>query len=228
MTSAPDPGPVAPVRVLIVDDDVPPRVGLRAILSSAGDIEVIGEASTGAEAIAAAGKHQPDIVLMDVRLPGMDGITATRRITSDHGGSTKVIVLTTFDLEELAFQARRAGASGFVLKRAPAEQLISEVRAVARETSAVAPEAETGFRRDPGLRGDHEFLSFTPPLTGREREVLHLVARGYANAEIGHQLGMSVDTVKSHLKHIYGKSGVTDRARLVVAAARSGFGDQPI
>jgi DNA-binding NarL/FixJ family response regulator len=212
-----DGGHAPRTRVLIVDDDVPTRVGLRAILGSAGDIEVVGEASAGDDAVAMAARLSPDIILMDIRLPGVDGITATRMITSAQGSTSKVVVLTTFDFEEYALQSTQAGASAFLLKRAPAEEVITTVRDVAHGTETAGAAS----------RGQPQFASglvFTPPITTREREVLRLVAQGLTNSEIGRDLHLSVDTVKSHLKHIYAKTGVRDRARLVVAAQRNGFG----
>jgi DNA-binding NarL/FixJ family response regulator len=215
----------ARIRVLIVDDDVPTRIGLRTILSSAGDIEVVGEACGGADGVAAARRLQPDIVLMDIRLPDIDGIAATRNITTAPDSRSKVVVLTTFDFDEYAFQSRRAGASAFILKRAPAEEIIASVRAVARDTAVPGTPDVRGAQEQPATRAGR--LSFTPPITSREREVLHMVAQGFTNAEVARELHLSIDTVKSHLKHIYAKSGVRDRARLVVAAQGSGFGRAP-
>jgi DNA-binding NarL/FixJ family response regulator len=212
------------VRVLIVDDDVPTRVGLRAILSSAPDIEVVGEASTGEEALPSARRLLPDVVLMDIRLPGVDGIAATRDIvTSAPLPPPKVIVLTTFDFDEYAYQAMGAGASAFLLKRTPAEQLIASVRAIAGGEQ-IPPGAEARRALEPVRRGGHDSIVFAQPLTSRERDVLYLVVEGLTNAEIAKQLIVSVDTVKTHLKHIYSKSGVQDRAHLVIAATKSGFG----
>ena len=212
------------VRVLIVDDDVPTRVGLRAILSSAPDIDVVGEASSGEDALPAARRLCPDIVLMDIRLPGVDGIAATRDIVmSASSPPAKVIVLTTFDFDEYAFQALGAGASAFLLKRTPAEQLITAVRAIAGGTGLPA-EGEARRPPEPARRGHQDdSIAFVQPLTSRERDVLYLVVQGLTNAEIAKQLIVSVDTVKTHLKHIYSKSGVQDRAHLVIAATKSGF-----
>jgi DNA-binding NarL/FixJ family response regulator len=224
--SAPDGNAEVPaaglIRVMIVDDDVPTRVGLRTILSSASDIEVIGEAASGDEAVASVTRLHPDVVVMDIRLPGMDGIAATREITRAGDVAPKVMVLSTFDFDEYAFQSARAGASAFVLKRAQAEELIASVRAVAQGLPVPAAGG-----RSVGEPTSGERLSFTPPLTPRERDVLHMVALGFTNAEIGRQLHLSIDTIKSHLKHIYAKCGVPDRARLAVAAQRSGFGAAP-
>ena len=213
------------VRVLIVDDDVPTRVGLRAILSSAPDIDVVGEASSGEDALPSARRLQPDVVLMDIRLPGVDGIAATRDIvTSAPAPPPKVIVLTTFDFDEYAYQAMGAGASAFLLKRTPAEQLIASVRAIA-SGEELPPGVDARRPPEPVRRSrQDDYIAFTEPLTARERDVLYLVVEGLTNAEIAKQLIVSVDTVKTHLKHIYSKSGVQDRAHLVIAATKSGFG----
>jgi DNA-binding NarL/FixJ family response regulator len=192
------------------------------ILSSAGDIEVAGEVARGDEAVAWAVEHHPDVVVMAIRLPGMDGITATAYLTAVLGERTKVVVLTSSDSQERERQARRAGATAFVSKRAAPDELIRAVRAVTSRGQSPAPEQAQEQRARPGVGSDVE-LHFTPALTSREREVLHLVAQGLSNAEIGERLRIAVDTVKSHLRHIYTKSGVANRTRLVLAARASGF-----
>jgi DNA-binding NarL/FixJ family response regulator len=205
------------IRVLIVDDDVQARLGLRAVLASAPDIDVVGEADPGGEAVAAAGRLGADIVLMDVRLPGIGG-NATTTGPDGEGNAPKVVVLTAFDFEEYALQSAQAtqtGGGAFLLKRAPADGVIATVREVA--SGAI----EAGTRSQAGPVGG---LTFNPPITARERDVLRLVAHGLSNAEIGAELHLSVDTVKSHLKHIYAKSGVQDRGRLVAAAQHSSLG----
>jgi DNA-binding NarL/FixJ family response regulator len=208
-------GAAPPVRALVVDGDVATRVGVRMILSATSGIEVIGEASSGDDAVAKARLHEPDVVVMAIRLPGTDGITATRRITTALGDRTKVVVYTSFDGDGYEHQALEAGASAFVVKRAPALDLVAAVRA-----------AVTGAPAGPGAlppRSGSGALTFTAPLSARERSVLQLVATGLSNAEIAAHMYLSVDMVRTHLKAIYAKSGVTNRHRLVVAAQADGF-----
>jgi DNA-binding NarL/FixJ family response regulator len=211
--------------VLIADADVPTRVGMRMILSSAGDIEVVGEVSRGDDAVAWAAAHQPDVVVMAVRLPGVNGIAAAARINAALGDRTRVVVLTSFDPDEYDLQARRAGASAFVSTHAGPDDLIGVVRAAAVGTQ-LPPPARAHPWHEPAAALPAEGLRFVPPLTSREREVLYLVGQGLSNVEIGAQLYISIETVRSHLRHIYRKSGVTNRTRLVVAAEANGFGDR--
>jgi DNA-binding NarL/FixJ family response regulator len=206
-----------PVRVLIVDPDVATRVGVRTILAQAHDIAVVGEASIGDDAVNKAAAYQPDVVIMAIQLAGgMDGIMATRRITARLAPGTKVLMLTSFDTEEYERQARRAGATAFISKRSSEAELLATVRAVA------SGRGDVSSRRPPAARGGR--LSFTPQLTERERQVLNAVAAGLTNTEAADHLCVSIDTLKTHLKHIYSKCGIPNRARLVVEARASGFG----
>jgi DNA-binding NarL/FixJ family response regulator len=214
--------PLPPVRAVIVDADVPTRVGVRMILSSVDDIEVVAEAASGEDAVAQAFAHQPDVVVTAIRLPGVDGITATQQITAALGDRTRVVVLTSFDTDEYERQARRAGASAFVSKHAAPGELIGAVRAVATGARPPVPQQATGRSDLPPAFPDAA-LCFTPRLTDREHAVLSLVAEGLSNTEVGQRLHISLDTVKSHLSHIYAKSGVVNRTRLVVEAQASGF-----
>jgi DNA-binding NarL/FixJ family response regulator len=211
------------IRVLVVDDDVPTRVGLRVILSSEPDIDVVGESSGATEAVAQAKALQPDVILMDVQLRDGDGLQATEEILSHAADDDRprVIVVTTFELDEYAFGAIRAGASGFLLKRSRAEDIVAAVRAVADGESLPMPTmarrlistyAERAAAHQPDVSS----------LTDREEEVLTLIAGGLSNAEIASRLNIRIDTVKSHVKHLFSKLGVRDRAQAVIVAYESG------
>jgi DNA-binding NarL/FixJ family response regulator len=214
------------IRVLIVDDDVPTRVGLHTILSAEDDFEVVGEASTGVEACDLASTLRPDVVLMDVQLPDLDGIEATRRITKTPDGP-RVLVLTTYDIDEYAYESMRAGASGFLLKRTRAEELVDAVRVVSagdalpRRAATERLIAEVASRN--GARPNEAFAS----LTDREAEVLAFAARGLSNLEIAEALGVSIQTIKTHLKHVYMKLDVRDRVQAVIAAYEAGLVSRP-
>jgi DNA-binding NarL/FixJ family response regulator len=215
------------IRVLVVDDDVPTRIGLRTILDAEPDIAVIGEADNGDDACAMADEFAPDVVLMDVQMGEVDGIAATRRITTaprEDKDATRVIVLTTFDYDEYVYRALRAGASGFMLKRARAEELVDAVRIVAEGEALLTPALTrrlvAGFSQHPTHLNDAVALD---RLTDREREVLVLVARGLSNCEIARWLTLSIETVKTHVKRIFMKLGVRDRAQAVVAAYEAGL-----
>ncbi len=216
----------ATVRVLIVDDQVLVRTGFRMILEAEPDLEVVGEASDGAEAVARARALQPDVVLMDVRMPELDGIEATRRLLGADGATAKVVMLTTFDMDEYVYEALRAGASGFLLKDVPPEQLVAGIRAVASGDALLAPSVtrrviEEFVRRPPdSVRTPPENLS---ELTAREREVLKLIARGLSNAEIAKELFVSETTVKTHVAHVLMKLNLRDRVQAVVLAYESGL-----
>jgi DNA-binding NarL/FixJ family response regulator len=211
------------IRVVIADDQTLVRSGFRMILRAEPDIDVVGEASDGAEAIALARELDPDVVLMDVRMPNVDGIEATRRIMDGSERAPRVLVLTTFDLDEYVFEALRAGASGFLLKDAPEEQLVSGIRIVAGGASLFAPAVT---RRLIERFAGAEPLAPPPALgelTPRELEVLGLVARGLSNAEIAAELVLSEHTAKTHVAHILDKLDLRDRVQAVVLAYESGM-----
>ena len=212
------------IRVLLCDDQEMVRAGFRLIVDLEDDLEVVGEAADGKEAVAATARLRPDVVLMDVRMPVMDGIEATRRITSVTEPA-RVLVLTTFDLDEHLYAAMKAGASGFLLKDAPREQLISAIRVVARGESLLAPAitrrlVERFVAQPPPTSGVPESMS---GLSEREREVLTFVARGMSNSEIAAHLFLGEATVKTHVANLLGKLGVRDRIQAVVLAYESGF-----
>jgi DNA-binding NarL/FixJ family response regulator len=215
----------AAISVLIADDQALVRAGFRAILESQGDITVVGEATDGLDAVALTQRRRPQVVLMDIRMPGIDGLEATRRILSaPEGAAVAVLVLTTFDLNEYVYEALRAGASGFLLKDVPPEQLIAAVRVVAAGEALIAPAITKRlierFARSGPPVVDPEGLS---DLTPREAEVLLLVARGLSNAEIAAELVVSDATVKTHVNRLLGKLGLRDRVQAVVLAYESGL-----
>ncbi|MDP9232585.1 MAG: response regulator transcription factor [Actinomycetota bacterium] len=212
--------------VLIVDDQALVRAGFRMILEAEEDMEVVGEAADGREAITEARRLRPDVVLMDVRMPDVDGIEATRRLLAEERSAVKVVMLTTFDMDEYVYDALRAGASGFLLKDVPPEQLVDGIRAVAKGDALLAPSVtrrviEEFVRRPPAS------VRTLPPkleaLTARELEVLKLIARGLSNAEIATELFVSETTVKTHVAHVLMKLGLRDRVQAVVAAYESGL-----
>ncbi|MDH2430485.1 response regulator transcription factor [Sphaerisporangium sp. TRM90804] len=207
------------MRIAIVDDDPLVRIGLRAILSSEPDWEVSAEAGDGRAALAlTGGPLPPDVVLMDIRMPGMDGLEATRRITVAQD-APRVLVLTTFEVDAYVFDALRAGASGFVLKRVPPKELIEAVRVVASGESLVFPASTRGVIERFAVRTGRPL----PELSQRERDVLRSLARGRSNAEIAGELFLSVQTVKSHVASLLLKLGVRDRTQAVIAAYETGF-----
>lgn len=212
-----------PIRVLIVDDDVPTRVGISTILSSDPGIVVIGEADNGLDACTMAVELTPDLMVVDVQIPGIDGIETTRRVTGLGPTSPKVIVLTTFDVDEYVYGSLRAGASGFMLKRAPAEELIAAVHRVAKGDELLAPQRTTQLIGSHAVPRQRHADIFMPPLTVREADVLALMARGLSNPEIGQRLGVSLETVRTHVKHVYMKCNARDRAQAVIAAYESGL-----
>lgn len=212
------------IRTLVADDQAMVRAGLRMLLNSEPDIEVVAEAGNGKDAVAQAGRFHPDVVLMDVRMPEMDGIEATKRILAATP-QARVLILTTFNLDEYLFDALRAGASGFVLKDDPPEQLIAAVRTVAAGDALLSPAIT---RRVIAQFTRHQRRP-TPPaipsLTARELEVYHLIARGYSNAEIGSELYIGDTTVKTHVTRLFQKLGVRDRAQAIVLAYQTGLFD---
>jgi len=213
------------IKVVLADDQALVRTGFRMILAETDDIEVVGEAGDGDEAVRVAAAAGPDVVLMDVRMPGTDGIAATRRIRAAEP-APRVLILTTFDLDEYVYAGLRAGASGFVLKDALAPELISAVRVVASGEAVVAP---TVTRRlierfvGDGPEAGRLSLAALDVLTGREREVLMLIARGLANAEIAQRLFLSEGTVKTHVSRILAKLGLRDRLQAVILAYETGL-----
>ena len=209
------------LRVVIADDQPMMRAGFKAVLEATGSIEVVAEAATGEEAVAAAEAHRPDVVLMDIRMPGMDGIEATRRLPRQ-----RVLILTTFGLDEYIIEALRAGASGFLLKDVPADQLLHAIRVAAAGEALLAPSVTrrliAAFTRHGPLGAG------LPPrqlaeLTAREREVLVLLAEGLSNAEIAARLFVGEATVKTHVARILMKLGVRDRVQAVIIAFRAGL-----
>ncbi len=207
------------MRIAIVDDDPLVRMGLKAILGSESGWDVVGEAGDGEAAVALALRERPDVVLMDIRMPGVDGLQATRRILAE-GLACAVLVLTTFEVDEYVFDAMRAGAAGFVLKRVPPAELIEAVRVVAAGESLLFPASTRGVIERFATREPEVSL---PDLTEREQEVLRALATGLSNGEIAAELFLSVETVKSHVASILMKLGVRDRTQAVITAYESGF-----
>jgi len=208
---------------MLVDDQELLRAGFRMVLNAQPDIEVAAEAGDGASALAELRRTPVDVVLMDIRMPGMDGVEATRRICAAPDGP-KVLILTTFDLDEYAFAALKAGASGFLLKDVPPGDLISGIRAVHSGDAVVAPSTTRRLLdRFAAHLPDGEWRQAADPLTAREREVLVLVARGLSNAEIAERLHLAEATVKTHLGRVLAKLRLRDRAQVVVYAYESGL-----
>ena len=213
------------IKVVIADDHALLRDGLRGMLDAQGDMQVVGEAPDGIEAVDAAIALHPDVVVMDIRMPRLAGIEATRRIAAQGENAPRVLVLTTFDLDEYVFEALRAGAGGFMLKDAPPGQLAEAVRTVAAGEALLAPALtrrliERYVSRPPADAVRRERFA---ELSDRELEVLRLLTRGLSNLEIGQQLFLSEATVKTHVTHVLGKLGVRDRVQAVVLAYESGL-----
>ena len=208
------------ISILVVEDDDLVRAGLRAILGAEPDLTVAGEAADGADVVPAVLRLRPDVVLMDVRMPRLDGIQATRLLGERLTDPPKVIVLTTFGTDEYVYEALRAGASGFLLKRARPEQIVEAVRVVARGESLLFPDS---VRRLAAASGPPDPRRLDAGLTAREREVLALMADGLSNAEIAARLVLGAETVKTHVGSVLAKLGVRDRTQAVVVAYKSGF-----
>ena len=212
------------IRVLVADDQSMVRAGFRMLLADEADIEVVAEASNGKEAVEKAARFDPTVVLMDIRMPELDGLEATRRILAADPDA-RVLVLTTFDLDDYVYEALRAGASGFVLKDDPPEQLIAAVRTVASGDALLSPAVTKrvigAFTRMPRPTPPREL----DDLSAREREVFRLVARGLSNAQIGKELFIGETTVKTHVTHILSKLGLHDRVQAVVLAYQTGVFD---
>ena len=214
------------IRVLVADDQSMIRAGFRMLLSGEEDIEVVAEASNGLEAVEKAARFRPTVILMDIRMPELDGLEATRRILADDDAA-RVLILTTFDLEEYIYEALRAGASGFVLKDDPPEQLIAAIRTVAAGDALLSPAVTTRvieqFTRIPRFTPSKELQE----LSARELDVLRLIARGLSNAEIGQELYISETTVKTHVTHILQKLNLRDRVQAVVLVHQAGLFEAP-
>ncbi|WP_144276226.1 response regulator transcription factor [Demequina sp. NBRC 110053] len=226
------------IRVALVDDQAMVRVGLRMILEAEADLEIVGEASDGADAVALVSANAPDVVLMDIRMPGVDGLAATEQVLAAHP-EARVVILTTFDDDEYLYEALRVGASGFLLKSADGDTLVNAVRVVAAGEALLAPEVTrrvierfSAHRPSDGNAAEADHVSaedYVPPpeaigdLSEREVEVLQLMARGMSNQEIAQELWVSPTTVKTHVSHILTKLGVRDRVQAVVEAYDSGI-----
>ncbi|KIF78633.1 LuxR family transcriptional regulator [Streptomyces sp. 150FB] len=212
------------MRVVLADDERMVRTALRVILAAETGITVVGEAATGAEAVSVVRALRPDVVLMDVRMPGIDGIRATELILGSMAPPPRVVVVTTFENDSYVYEALRAGASGFLLKRAAAEDLVQAVRLVARSDSLLFPAAVRGLAAAYAPGGT---AAAPPPwaarLTGREADVLRLIAKGLTNAEIAGRLGVGPATAKTHVAAVLAKTGARDRTQAVIAAYESGF-----
>jgi DNA-binding NarL/FixJ family response regulator len=212
----------APIRVLVADDQALMRTGFRMILDAQEDIEVVGEAIDGADAIRQFGRLSPDVVVMDVRMPTTDGIEATRRLTA-LDPPARVLILTTFDLDEYVYEALRAGASGFLLKDRPPEELVAAVRVIAAGEALLAPSVTRRLIEEFAKRAPAAAGAQLAELTDREREVLVLMARGLSNAEIARALFVAETTVKTHVGRVLHKLRLRDRAQAVVLAYESGL-----
>jgi DNA-binding NarL/FixJ family response regulator len=211
------------IRVLLADDQQLVRAGFRMLLKSEPDFEVVGEASDGFQAVSAAGRLEPDVVLMDIRMPNLDGLEATKRIVDLEGGGPRVLVLTTFDLDEYVYEALRAGASGFLLKDAPEEQLLAAIRIVAEGGGLFAPSVTRRLIAEFARRRPDQPPPELAELTTREIEVLRLMARGLSNAEIAEHLIVSEHTVKSHVARVLMKLGLRGRTQAVIFAYEHGL-----
>jgi DNA-binding NarL/FixJ family response regulator len=210
------------IRVLIADDQSMVRAGFRLLLADEDDIDVVAEADNGIEAVAKAARFHPSVVLMDIRMPELDGLEATRRILAADAGA-RIVILTTFDLDEYIYEALKAGASGFVLKDDPPEQLIAAIRTVAAGDGLLSPAVTRRVIKQFARTARPSPPKGLEELTAREREVFHLIAKGLSNAEIGHELYISDTTVKTHVTRVLQKLGLRDRVQAVVLAYQTGL-----
>ena len=213
------------IRVLVVDDQSMVRAGFRLLLADETAIDVVAEAGNGREAIAQAARFHPDVILMDIRMPELDGLEATRRILATDA-TARVLILTTFDLDDYVFEALRAGASGFVLKDDPPEQLLAAVRTVAGGEALLSPAVTRRVIRHFTRQHTHAPPPGVAELTSRELEVFELITRGLSNAEIGEELFISDTTVKTHVTRLLQKLGLRDRAQAIVLAYQTGLFEQ--
>ncbi|MFF3287713.1 response regulator [Streptomyces sp. NPDC003023] len=211
------------VRVALADDERMVRTALRVILDAEPDLEVVGEAATGAEAVSEVRRLCPDVVLMDVRMPEIDGIRATEQILSTMAEPPRIVVVTTFENDSYVYDALRAGAAGFLLKRAAAEELVQAVRLVAHSDSLLFPSAVRSLAAEYGRRQPAAAPPWVARLTEREAEVLRLMATGLTNAEIAGRMGVGPATTKTHVAAVLAKIGARDRTQAVIAAYESGF-----
>ena len=211
------------ISVLLADDQDLVRTGFRLILEAEDDLVVVGDAGDGEQAIEGVRRRQPDVVLMDIQMPRLDGIAATRRIAEDPGIRSRVVILTTFEQDDYVFEALRAGASGFLLKNAPPEQLVEAVRTVAAGDALLAPAITRRVIQDYARRSAPRRDARVELLTERELEVLRLLATGKSNAELAAQLFLGEGTIKTHVSHVLAKLGLRDRVQAVVFAYENGL-----
>ncbi len=215
---------MSPIRILIADDHALFREGLGALLSSIPDAEVVGEAATGEEAVSRAAQLQPDVMLMDIQMPGINGIEATRRIVRERP-DVGIIVVTMFEDDDSVFAAMRAGARGYVLKGADQEEILKVIRAVAAGEAHFGPEIARRLMNFFAAPKPSAVVEAFPDLTAREREILDLIARGHNNQEIASRLYLSPKTIRNHVSNIFAKLQVADRAQAIVRARKAGLGD---
>ena len=213
------------IRVAIADDHTLVRAGFRALIDAEPGLEVVGESADGAGAVELARTARPDVVLMDIRMPGTDGVTATSQITSQDmtAATPRVLILTTFDLDEYVYAALRAGASGFLLKDTPPAELLAAIRIIASGEALLAPSVTRQLIREFARQAPASPRPVLDVLTGREQDVLALVSRGRSNAEIATELFITLATVKTHVSRLLTKLAARDRAQLIVIAYESGF-----